>query len=45
MKSRTAGKLGRIPASQDLTYMPLRSTFMATGLITVVTGKRFKSSH
>ena len=42
MRSCTVGRLGRIPARQDLTYVPIRSTFMAKGLITVVPGKRSK---
>lgn len=43
-RSCTVGRLGRIPARQDLTYVPIRSTFMAKGLITVVPGKRSKFS-
>ena len=43
-RSCTVGRLGRIPASQDLTYVPIRSTFTAKGLITVVPGKRSKFS-
>lgn len=31
MKSCTAGKLGRIPASQDLTYVPIRFYFHSQG--------------
>lgn len=45
MKSSTVGKLGRIPISQDLIYAPMRSTFMAKRLFTVVTEKRPKFSH
>lgn len=45
MRNCTVEKLGRIPASQDLTYAPIRSTFMAKGPITVVIGKRSKFSH
>lgn len=43
-RSCTVGRLGRIPARQDLTCVPIRSTFMAKGLITVVPGKRSKFS-